>query len=444
MIHDELKKVFEIIDDYRDEIIDFTRRLVKIPSIAGTPMEGEAQKLVIGKIKNEIEGATLDVFEPSIEELRKYPLHPIRIQEWTYKGRPNVVSIIGKNKGRSLILNGHIDVASPEPLDLWNYDPWGAEVENGRIYGRGAADMKAGIACIIYSVAAIIKAGLIPKGKVIIESVVEEENGGGGAIATLLKGYTADAAIITESTSSKAICIGAGGSRFFTIKVLGQPTIAHISHKGLNAIDCAIKIYQLLKEIGDKRLERIRGKYPLFENVEIDSVIGTGIPTSLVVGIMRAGDWPTTLAGWAEIQGRIGFPPDERGDDVVKEIESEVMRVAKSDFWMSKRPPKIYWWGPRKEGYLLSENEAIVKVLRQSIKEVLREEAVIYATPSNSDGNYFVKKINGYGGIPTVLYGPYGKNAHAANEYVEIEDIILTTKVLATVILKWCGYEKFK
>jgi len=282
----------------------------------------------------------------------------------------------------------------------------------------------------------------MPKGKVIIESVVEEENGGGGAIAALLRGYVADAAIITESTSSNAICIGAGGSRFFTIRVFGQPTIAHISHQGVNAIDCAIRIYNVLKKVGVKRLERMRGKYPLFEDAGVDAVIGTGIPTSLVVGIMRAGDWPTTLAGWAEIQGRVGFPPGERGDDVIRETELEIQKLTKSDSWMSKNPPEIYWWGPRKEGYVLNNEEPVVGVLREAVKETLREDAVIYATPSNSDGNFFVPKVNGYGGIPTVMYGPRGKNAHAANEYVEIDDIVLTTKVLAATILKWCEYQR--
>jgi len=432
-------RVIEKIDEQESGIIKFLQDLVKVPSISGE--EGRAQDVVAERFRD-VSNLKLDVWEPDLHELMKYPLYPLRSKPWSYKDRPNVVGVIdGGSNGRSLILNGHIDVVSAEPVAAWSHPPWSGMIESGRLYGRGAVDMKGGLAAMTYAAKCIIDAGIRVKGRLILESVVEEEYGGGGTIATLVRDYKAAAAIVTEGTGAQGICMGAGGSRFFTVNTLGKSEVAHLGHLGVNAIFLGSKLCHALSDLNEQRVKRLQGKHPLFEKKEIKSQLGTGRPTSLTLGIMRAGDWPSTVAGWVEIQGRVGFPPSERGDDVVKEIEETIIKTAQADPWMKDHQPIVQWWGPRKEGYVLDSNEPLVQTIKHYTDEITEKNCDLYATPTNSDANYLAAKVGQYGGIPTIMYGPGGGNLHGADEYVLIDEVITATKVLALTILEWCGYE---
>src|SRR3984957_20310923 len=149
------------------------RALVTIPSISGSKHEGAAQELVEGSLKG-IQGIDLDIWEPKTEDLSAYPLPPIRTGQWAYAGRPNVVAILrGTGGGRSIILNGHVDVVGPEPGKEWEHDPRGAGIAGDRMYGRGAVDMSGGIAAIVYAVRAVAESGVKLRGDVMLESVVE-------------------------------------------------------------------------------------------------------------------------------------------------------------------------------------------------------------------------------------------------------------------------------
>ncbi len=129
----------------------------------------------------------------------------------------------------------------------------------------------------------------------------------------MVRGYKSNAAIICEATNSTSIGIASGGSRFFRIKILGKPEWPHLAHYGVNAIGLASKIYEGLLELDRSRGEKLRGKHPLLESLRAGGMRGPGRPTNMTVGIMKAGDWPATVAGWAEIEGRVGFPPSESG-----------------------------------------------------------------------------------------------------------------------------------
>lgn len=445
VIKPEVKdKVLGKIDEKRDEMVKFLRDLVRVPSVSKTAEVGKAQQVVAKKFE-EAPDLRIDIWEPEVRELEKYPLYPLRWKPWDYRNRPNVVGVVeGSENGPSIILNGHIDVVSPEPVKAWKYDPWSAKIEKGKLYGRGSCDCKGGIAAMTYAVLSILDAGIKVKGRVILESVVEEEYGGGGTIATLLKGYKAESAIVTEGTGSQGLCLGVGGSRFFTIKVLGKSEIAHLSHLGVNAISLASKLCGALWDLNDHRVRKLEGKDPHFEKFmrahSGDQLAGDR-PTSLCLGVLRAGDWPTTVAGWAEIQGRAGFPPSEKGEDVVKEIEETIGETADLDSWMKNHRPLVQWWGPRKEGYMLSSEEPIVRKVKHYAEEITGTKCDPYATPTNSDVNYLTPKVGAYGGIPAIMYGPGGANAHKPDEYVKIDELLTVAQVLALTILDWCGYE---
>jgi len=433
-------KILEEIDRKSDEMIQFLRDLVRVPSITGTSEEGRVQQVVERKLR-EIRGLEIDVWEPDIGELEKYPFHPSRVGEWSYRDRPNVVGVLsGSGNGSSLVLNGHIDVVSPEPLANWTHDPWSGEIERGKLYGRGSVDMKGGVAAMIYAVLCLREAGVELRGDVVIESVVEEEIGGGGTIGTLLRGYRADAAIVTEPTGSQAVCVGAGGSRFFKIKIPGKSAVAFKEHLGVNAIGLATKIYRCLLELDTERKSSLEGRHPMFEKKNVKSLMSTGKPTSITLAILRAGDWPTTVAGWAEIEGRFGFPPSETLEEATRKFEEAIQEVAENDPWMKEHPPEVQWWGPNKAAYELSPDEPLIKKIVHHAEDVTQARCEIFASPNNSDANFLATRADGYGGIPCVMYGPGGGNAHAADEYVSIDEVVHACKVLALTILDWCGH----
>jgi acetylornithine deacetylase len=435
-----LSKVYEDIDKARSEVVDFTSELVQMPSISGTQEEGDAQKAVIREL-NRMGALKLDVWKPELDEVNKYPLHPIRDKDWNYENRSNVVAVrTGSGGGRSLMLNGHIDVVSAEPVTGWKQDPWGGKVVRGKLYGRGSMDMKGGLAAMLFAMKALEAGGVRLRGDLIFESVLEEEFGGGGTVAALVRGYSADAAIVGESTSSDSVCIASGGSRFFNIRITGKPEWPHLAHRGVNAIELSSKVYHELISLDKSRERRLRGKHPIMETLKAGGGSARGRASNMTVGVLTAGDWPATVAGWAEMKGRVGFPPSERGADVQKEIESSVHKMARKDAWMKNHPPSVEWWGARREAYEVPRDSPIVKTIEGSVKSVVGP-CTLFGTSSASDAAFLVPKVGAYGGIPTVWYGPGGAGAHTFDEYVIADEIIETAKVYAKTAVDWCGVQ---
>ena len=188
------ERVCSEIEAMKQEILETLQEMVRIPSVVGD--EAKAQDYVEGLYRS----LGLDVvrFQPDIEKVKD---HPSFIDTgMSYENRPNIIGTLsGDQNSPSLILHGHIDVVSPEPISEWTHDPWGAEIEGDRMYGRGAGDMKGGHVANFFALKAIVKAGLKPKGMVRLLSTIDEEAGGaGGTLACLLEGYRADAMISTE------------------------------------------------------------------------------------------------------------------------------------------------------------------------------------------------------------------------------------------------------
>ncbi|RPJ01241.1 MAG: ArgE/DapE family deacylase, partial [Deltaproteobacteria bacterium] len=291
------KKIMEGVDQRREELIHVLSSLVKIPSVVGN--EGKAQKAVSQLYK----GAGLRIvrFQADHEKIKD---HEAFIESnLPMRNRPNIMGIKpGEKNGRSLILNGHIDVVSPEPVDQWTHAPWGAEIVEGKLYGRGSADMKGGLVANYMALKTLLDLGLNPRGKVILQSVIEEEAGGGpGTLACLLAGYTADGLVITEPHSLK-ITVAMAGVHSFRVKVRGKTAHAGLAHQGVNAIGKTYKIYQALAALDEKRGAEVR--FDLFEK-------GSGRSTHLNVGTLKAGDWASTVPGSAELDCRISFVPGE-------------------------------------------------------------------------------------------------------------------------------------
>jgi acetylornithine deacetylase len=416
------KKVLKGIDKRRDELIDILVKLVRIPSVVG--YEGKAQRAVSQLYRN----AGLKVVRFQADR-NKIVQHEAFVESnLPYKNRPNIIGVKPGDKGsRSLILNGHIDVVSPEPIDQWTYDPWGAKIANGKLYGRGSADMKGGLAANFMALKTLLELGLNPKGKVMLQSVIEEEAGGGpGTLACLLAGYTADGLVITEPHSLR-ITVAMAGVNYFRVKVHGKTAHAGLAHLGVNAIGKMYRIYDALAALDQKRGAEV--KFDLFEK-------GSGRSTHLNIGTMKAGDWASTVAGAAEIECRISFIPGEKMKSIKATVEKTIFDAVKDDPWMQEHPPVIDWYGWHAEPWLQNTNSPFVKTFKQTAEDVLGREVEFAGRAAGLDSRFA-----SYFNMPALCSGPIGYALHGLDECVDLESLIQLTKVLALFILDWCGLE---
>lgn len=420
-------KVFKVIGRKREEIIDFLQRLVSIKSV--TRNEEIAQNFM--KKKFEEMNLLVRLVEAEVDKVENHPAYVETswVEEAKEKSHiPNLVGILdGKGGGKSLILNGHVDVVSPEPVDLWTHDPWGGEIDDGKLYGRGAWDMKAGIVAMIFAVQCIQEIGIRLKGDVLLESVVEEECGGAyGTLTLILSGYKGDAVIIPEPTNF-GLCVAGGGLSYFRVRVKGKTAHPSKAHTGVNAVGKIMKIYKALEELDMYRRNKVN--YPLFER-------WYGESCNLHIGTLRAGDWPPTVAGWAVMEGRVSFVPGEEMEDVRTIVEETVNKAASLDPWMRDNPPEIEWFGWKADPYEQGPDHPLFQIIRRVSKDDFGIEIENIGIPGGLDTRFFVR----YADIPAVCLGPRGGNDHGIDEYVVLEDVLKLTKMLSLILMKWCRY----
>jgi acetylornithine deacetylase len=352
--------------------------------------------------------------------------------KYGYENRPNVVGILkGRGDGRSICLNGHIDVVSPEPVDHWSYDPWGGEKEGDFIYGRGAGDMKAGVASMIFAIQALKETQTELNGDVFVETVIEEEDGGiGGTLYLRLTQPKVDAAIITEPTGTN-IGIAGAGVMYFRVIVSGIPAHAANAHYGVNAIIKMVPIIEALKSLNEERQRTISYKY-----AEVDPSM-KGRATTLNIGVINAGDWPSTVPALCALECRIGFPPGETREIVINQVEKTIQDVANKSVWLKNHPPLVEWFGWKARPHEQNPEHPFVKLLDKNVKEIAGFEPTYFGGAAGLDTRFFY-----HHNIPTVIFGPTSENNHSINERVSINSTVKTTEIIIKTIMDWCGVEK--
>lgn len=414
------EKVCRLIESKKEETVQVLRTLVQIPTPVGK--EAEGQKYIQDLYSNL--GLKVISFEADYEKVSQHKA--FSESGWAFKDRPNIIGILeGESESaRSLILNGHIDVVSPEPVDEWSFPPWEGKIVGNRLYGRGACDMKAGLVANYFALKSLLEAGFKPKGTVMLHSVIEEEaGGGGGTLACLLEGFTADGFIASEPPMK--IVIAHTGVHYFRVKVKGKPAHAGSAHTGVNAIGKMNLIYQALVELDKKRARE--NHYPLFEKDSDRSC-------HLNIGTYKAGDWPSTVAGWAEIECRIAHIPSEKFDEVRNQVEQVVNDIAHRDEWLNKHPPEIVWFGWNADPWEQNSDDPFVVAFNSCAEKVLGSRIDIVGEPVALDAR-FAQYFN----IPALAFGPNGASVHGVNEYVDLDSVIDCAKVLASFIIEWCG-----
>ncbi len=419
-------RLFAEIARREGELIDLIQQIVRSRSVLGN--EAEAQQIIAGYIREG--GVEPDVWDLDDTVLSLPGAGDSRVP---FAGRPNVVAVYpGAGGGRSLILNGHIDVVSSEPDANWTRDPWAATIEGRRMYGRGAYDMKAGTALNVFLARLIRDLGIELAGDLIVESVIEEECTGNGALAACFRDgaestrYRADAAIISEPTDGRYIAAHVGVI-WFRVSVLGESAHAAVAWKGVNAI---YRMMPIIEELRALDAELNEESHPAYAGIEH--------PINLNVGVIRGGDWPSSVAGECTIECRLSMYPGVTVEATRARVVEAIDRAVERDGWLSQHPPTVEWYGFQSPGSAIAPEEAILQTLARHHLE-LRGAAL---EPINMTGTTDMRYFNVYSGIPAFCYGPSGFGAHAADEWLDLDSLVPTARVIAATILDWCGVSR--
>ncbi|SFG47689.1 acetylornithine deacetylase [Desulfotomaculum arcticum] len=416
---DYSQRINRWIEQNQTTIISFLQDLIRVPSVTGE--EGPIQQFIAGQLQEM--GLEVDVFEPSLDTLRKHPAF-VEVSRG-FEGRPNVVGILkGTGGGKSLLFNGHVDVIPAGATESWQHGSWSGDIAEGRLYGRGASDMKSGLAAMTMAVKAILESGIRLKGDIILEYTVDEELSGNGTLACVIKGYQADGGICCE-TSSMRVQPGSIGRIWFEIKVQGMAAGIQRRWEGVNAIE---KGYLVTQAVAD--FERIRVKrlsHPLYPDI-----LGA-IPC--MVGVFESGSYHSAFPDSCLLKGSMATVPGEDSSAVKAEFVEFIREKVAGDPWLKEHPPEVIFTGYFAEPSEIPVDSAIVRTLNRNFIKVMGKEPVITGREGAAD----IRFMNKYGNTPTVIFGPgLTEQMHANNEWVNIEDLIQSTKILAHTILEWC------
>lgn len=420
----------EIIQNIKDQVdagfeaqTEFLSELVKFPSVRG--QEQTAQDFMAGEFKSR--GLTVDRWKINVEDIAHLPgFSPVHVSY------DNAFNTVGAHRGRSgggntLIMNGHIDVVPVGPLEMWQTPPFEPRIEDGWMYGRGAGDMKAGLAQMVFAMEALKRLGVQPASDVFLQSVIEEECTGNGALACLQRGYRADAVLIPEPLYDSLITAQIGVI-WFQVKLKGLPVHVMEAGRGANAIEAAFPIISALRELETTWNSEAR-RHPAYQKVDH--------PLNLNVGKINGGDWASSVPAWCEFDVRIAVFPGTDLGEAQREIDNAVRSAAQNNPFLADYPPEIIYNGFLAEGYQLKNAEKPVAVLRKAHHAVFETELQELASTATTDARFYGL----YADTPALVYGPNAESIHGFNERVELESMRKNTQAMTLFMAEWCGLE---
>jgi acetylornithine deacetylase len=404
----------------RPEIVAALQELVRVSSQTGH--EGPAQDAVARLMR--AHDLKVDIWEPDVADLEPHAESVTLSRDFT--ARPNVVGTCrGRGGGRSLILNGHIDTVEVGDPAAWSHAPLGGDVSGGRLYGRGACDMKGGIVANLFSLRALRLAGFHPAGDVFVQSTISEEDGGAGALAAVLRGYVADGALISEPTNL-AIVTAQGGALMFRLEVHGLSAHACVRYEGVSAVEKFAYLHKGLLEFETRRSAEIT--HPLYAGMRIKAPIN--------IGVVRGGSWASSVPESLVAEGRAGLVPGEELEIFKTELAAEIARLADTDPWLRKHPPEVTWLNGQFAPAGVPVESSLVESLCQAWQMANSSSARIEAVTYGADMRHFVIT----GGVPCVMFGAGDvRVAHAPDESIPIDELLAAITTTAVFVANWCG-----
>ncbi|MBA2508757.1 MAG: ArgE/DapE family deacylase [Nocardioidaceae bacterium] len=417
-------RVLDCVDEQVNAMVAHLSELIRVPSLGGSAAENSAQAEMARTFH--AEGLDTDHWQIPLDDLATEPGFPgmevTRNEAWGLVGRSP-----GAGGGPTLMLNGHIDVVpAGDPATWADGDAFSGRVDATHVHGRGACDMKAGLVAALWAVKALRRSGAPLRGDVLVASVQAEEDGGMGTYATLGRGWRADACVIPEPTGLDLVPANAG-SLTFRLRVPGRATHASRRTTGVSAIE---KFWPVFASLSELETRRNADAHPLFARWDI------GYPLS--IGVVRAGDWASTVPDLLVAEGRLGVGLGESMGDARAALEQAVAEACDADPWLRSHPVAVEWWGGQFASGQLVESSDLLDRVRAAhlIVTGQQEPPDVWGGPYGSD----LRLLTGLGGIPTLQYGPGDVTvAHALDESVPIAQVITCARTLAALAVDYCG-----
>jgi acetylornithine deacetylase len=417
------ESIRDAVQARREEAVGLLQRLVRTPSATGR--EGAVGEVVERAFSER--GLDVDTWEATSEEMEPYREH-VGEQD-TYENRPNVAGIRrGKGGGCSILLNAHVDTVDPGDLATWRDDPLSGALEGDLLYGRGSCDMKGGLVTHLVALDALSDLGLELRGDVTVAATVGEENGGLGALSTILRGYRADAAIITEPTRL-ALVPAHGGSLVFRLKVPGRSAHAAVRDEGVSALEKFVPIFENLRELEQERNGVL--SHPLYGGV------ANKVPIN--IGVVRGGNWASTVPESLVAEGRVGLIPGEEVDPFKDLFSERIATVAGRDPWLREHPPELTWFGGQFAPAEVDPDAPICEAVKKAHEQVTGEQPPVEGVPYGADMRLFIR----FGDMPCVMYGAGDVNvAHAPDEHISVTELLTAATTIACLLADWCGEDE--
>ena len=425
MLEQALKtQIMNQVDRQFDDQTKVLADLVRIPSTRFR--EAPAQDMMARLFKED--KLSVDRWQIKIDDLKHLPGYSPHSQD--YDDAWNVVGTWrpGSPRGRSLILNGHIDVVPEGPHEMWARHPFDAAVKDGWMYGRGAGDMKAGIILNLYALRALRALGYQPAADVYQQSVVEEECTGNGALACLQRGYRADAALIPEP-SSGTLTIAQVGVMWFQVKVTGHPVHVYKADAGSNAIESAFRLIQQLREL-EKKWNEKKAHDPHFHTHHH--------PVNFNVGKIAGGDWASSVPSWCTFDMRVGVLPTQNLRNAGRRWRTSFAAPPPTIHSSATIRRPCHGKASRPSRSCSRTTSRCRVVLAEAHQTVFGTALEDKTSTGTADNRFFGL----YAGIPALVYGPRSDDIHGFDESVELESVRKITQATALFIAEWCGLSK--
>ncbi len=426
--------VLRWLDAEREALIAFAQELIRIPSVnpyfdASAYAGGEAAVQTILGRRLAALGGSVETWEPDADALAIYAGRPGYYAGRSFRGRPNqAVTLTGTGGGRSLLLTGHVDVVPPGAG--WTVDPFAGVRSEGQLYGRGAVDMKGGLAAMVLAIEAIHRCGYRTAGDLLVGTVVDEEAGGMGTLDFVAQGYRADAALLAESTDFAVapLCRGILWGKLIIPGRSGHIELPQGDWRKGGSVD-AIALARIFMD----HFDRLNQDWALRKRHRY-----LPTPCQVYVAQILGGEYPTAFANRVELVFNAQYLPAEKdemglGSRVKGELEAFIAAIAATEPWLQLHPPTVEWMIDADCGETASDDPFVETVVDAIASSGRRAE--IEGVSAHTDMGWFVNV-----GIPTINFGGgKARLAHQSDEHIAEQDILDTAKVIALTIMKWCG-----
>ena len=329
-----------------------------------------------------------------------------------YDGRTIVVGRLGGD-GHRLILNGHLDVVPAGDERLWSSPPFVPRVHDGWMVGRGAGDMKSGIAMGALAIEALLSVEPGREPPVTFVGAIEEEQSGNGTLASIRAGVIGEAAVLLEPTDLRLLVAGIG-VLWFEVEVFAEAGHALGAGPAMGALTVALHVIEELRRL------------------ESDlNLLGGRERHALNIGTFTAGEWQSSIPGAARIGCRLGFPRGMEVAEAMSRVREAVERAAGAE--PASAAPRVHFNGFRAEGYELPADDPLVAAIGAAHGDAHGRTAALVTTAGTTDARFYRNQL----GIPALCYGPRVENMHAADERVELASILAGARTLARFLRTW-------